>query len=1161
MSSTKVKLNQLQQDGASGVNDYIKWNGTDWSASTLDADLVALANLSTTGYISRTGTNTYQTRSFSVTNDAASTAQLAIGNSDGVSGNTVISIQTDNATLKMSVEAATTANITLSGTQTIDGVSLSANNRCLVKNQNTGSENGIYVVSAGAWSRSTDYNTSTEAEHGLIVYVQDGTVNGNKYFKVDQKKPTIGTTAITFSEVFVADGNGIYSGSGTIPAATAATVSSTSEFRFLYSNADSAILVDDLNSSVLINGKGVNGAGFFVGNTIELNTIFGARIELNVDKIRLNPAGGNIEVGGSSTASELRFMEPSGSGSNYTGFKAPALAANLMYTLPTSATDGYFLKYNSSGNQLEWAAASGGNGIYGGSGTIATNAVATLGSGSSFTIDFNGGNNAFGVGDSLGSVYITDKTGDATVAVGSTEAGVYFGVNSLILDSAKLDLNAPFRFQNGSYIALDSALTPATITSNQNDYAPTGINAVAVLRLATDASREITGIVNAGGHIAGRILTIINIGSNNIVLKNQSVSSAAANRFLLGSDLTLTPEQSITLYYDDTTDRWRPIHSLGGNGIYGGSGTIPATTTAITTGDFSILWPDGINYIIGAIPSGGAVFGAEDGSTGYIASVGESHIFNGTAKVAFPTGGGLQIYDSDSTQYVEIKAPSTSNLTTSYTLTLPTTDGSAGQYLKTDGSGVLSWDTPSGGSGDITNGGNTTGATIVIGTNDANALEFETNNVTRMQITGGASTGGQVTITNVTANTNTVQDVLILQSNSTGTAAANFGSGLLFQGESSTTNNRDMVELSAIWTTATDASRTSALVYSDVTAGGALTERFRFTPSSMTTATNYTIGNSSSIITVGGSSGQAILGNSTGTVTVASSGSTGIKIQSTHNTTSSTANITFGNATSFTQTSGTRNYINYNWNFSPTSGTAVHNQLVFSGTFNQTGGANGITRGIHLNQTLTAVADFRGIEIAYSNSNAKGIYQTGANTTNNFVGRTAFGTTSAPDASALVDIVSTTAGLGLPSMTTAQVNAISSPRDGLIVYDSDTDTVKLRSNGGWVDLYTTNNITQRSINAQTGTSYTLVLSDAGKLVTLNNASAITLTIPTNASVAFPVGTVIDITQFGAGQVTVGGSGVTINSADGDKKLRVQYSSASLLKTDTDTWLLVGDISS
>ena len=61
----------------------------------------------------------------------------------------------------------------------------------------------------------------------------------------------------------------------------------------------------------------------------------------------------------------------------------------------------------------------------------------------------------------------------------------------------------------------------------------------------------------------------------------------------------------------------------------------------------------------------------------------------------------------------------------------------------------------------------------------------------------------------------------------------------------------------------------------------------------------------------------------------------------------------------------------------------------------------------------------------------------------------------------------------------------------------------------------------RNINAQTGTSYTLVLSDEGKLVTLTSATAVTLTIPTNASVAFPIGTQIDLSQDGAGAVTVG----------------------------------------
>jgi hypothetical protein len=96
-------------------------------------------------------------------------------------------------------------------------------------------------------------------------------------------------------------------------------------------------------------------------------------------------------------------------------------------------------------------------------------------------------------------------------------------------------------------------------------------------------------------------------------------------------------------------------------------------------------------------------------------------------------------------------------------------------------------------------------------------------------------------------------------------------------------------------------------------------------------------------------------------------------------------------------------------------------------------------------------------------------------------------------------------------------------------------------------------------NAQTGTTYTLVLSDAGKMVTLTNASAITLTIPTNASVAFPVNTRIDLLQYGAGQVTIAGAGVTINSSGSKLKLTGQYSGASLWKKATDTWVLIGDI--
>jgi hypothetical protein len=110
---------------------------------------------------------------------------------------------------------------------------------------------------------------------------------------------------------------------------------------------------------------------------------------------------------------------------------------------------------------------------------------------------------------------------------------------------------------------------------------------------------------------------------------------------------------------------------------------------------------------------------------------------------------------------------------------------------------------------------------------------------------------------------------------------------------------------------------------------------------------------------------------------------------------------------------------------------------------------------------------------------------------------------------------------------------------------------------GWVNKYVASIPTLT--NAQSGTTYTLALGDAGKIVEVGNASAITVTIPTNASVAYPIGTQITLLQTGAGQITVSGpSGGTLNATPGTK-LRAQWSSATLLKRATDTWVLIGDL--
>jgi len=107
-----------------------------------------------------------------------------------------------------------------------------------------------------------------------------------------------------------------------------------------------------------------------------------------------------------------------------------------------------------------------------------------------------------------------------------------------------------------------------------------------------------------------------------------------------------------------------------------------------------------------------------------------------------------------------------------------------------------------------------------------------------------------------------------------------------------------------------------------------------------------------------------------------------------------------------------------------------------------------------------------------------------------------------------------------------------------------------------------NDLSAVQLNAQTGTSYTLVLADRSKVITLTNASAITLNVPTNASVALAIGTQILLYQGGAGQVTIAAvtPGTTTIRSQGSKlKITGQYGVAGLIKIATDEWVAFGNL--
>jgi hypothetical protein len=289
---------------------WYQWSGAAWAAYT---GFISTGVVRADGTVAFTadqsmGSNklTNLTNGGTGTQDAATVAQTEALIAATVSG---------VGDWKQSVRAATTANITLSGAQVIDGVSVVAGDRALVKNQTTGSQNGIYVAAAGAWSRSTDADASAEVTSGLSVLVEEGTAAAGKIYILTTANPIVlGTTALTFNQISTVppDGTSLEISGGSIRRAaltgdvTASAGSNTTAIA-------AGVIVDaDVNAAAAIAGSKISPD--FVAQNVYSTGYFGTK--------------DNTAIGGTGGAATFRAADATGASGTTTGGALTVRAGN-----------------------------------------------------------------------------------------------------------------------------------------------------------------------------------------------------------------------------------------------------------------------------------------------------------------------------------------------------------------------------------------------------------------------------------------------------------------------------------------------------------------------------------------------------------------------------------------------------------------------------------------------------------------------------------------------------------------------------------------------------------------------------------------------------------------------------------------------------------------
>lgn len=158
------------------------------------------------------------------------------------------------------------------------------------------------------------------------------------------------------------------------------------------------------------------------------------------------------------------------------------------------------------------------------------------------------------------------------------------------------------------------------------------------------------------------------------------------------------------------------------------------------------------------------------------------------------------------------------------------------------------------------------------------------------------------------------------------------------------------------------------------------------------------------------------------------------------------------------------------------------------------------------------------------------------------------------------DVIRAKAGVNRFQNPTARDAVITSPAKGTVCFveqtngGTDINQLQIYNGTSWVGMLDTATLTTKTAD------YNLGLADAGQTILINSTNDVTVTVPLNSAVPFTIGQRLDVVRLNTGNVTFAGAvGVNINSKNSNKKIAARYSGATLIKYDTDTWVLIGDL--